>query len=213
MIQISDIKETRRGRFALFAGEEFLFSVDGETLAVSGIKIGSMVDSADLDDLMQKSDTRKAKDSALRYLSLRSYGEQELYKKLCLKHDEQSAAAAVAAMAELGLLDDLAFARGKAAWLASRGKSSREILMKLRETGLDKQLAGQVVEELELDETSLAVKLIYKSHLTKLERGETQKVIKSLAAKGFSYGDIRQAIEQVTQEQQMEQSQENEEFY
>lgn len=56
-----------------------------------------------LPGLQAASETRRAKDKALGYLALRSYGSQELYEKLCLKFDGPSSAAAVAEMQRLGL--------------------------------------------------------------------------------------------------------------
>ena len=200
MTKITRISETRRGRFALFSEEEFLFSVDGETLAVSHLEVGTVLEDSELHSLKQNSDTRKAKDSALRFLSLRAYGEMELYKKLCLKHDEHSAASAIADMAELGLLDDRTFAVNKAEWLVSRGKSQNEIRLKLREAGLDKELIQEVLEGLDLDEANLALKLLYKSYLPKLERGEYQKVKAALARRGFNYRDINEALAKVEEE-------------
>ena len=40
---LTAIEPTRRGRFALCADGEFLFSVDGETLANSGLREGDQV--------------------------------------------------------------------------------------------------------------------------------------------------------------------------
>ena len=103
---LSDIEPTRRGRFALFANGEFLFSVDGETLRKHRLEVGGTLSAAQLDALREASDTRAAKDKALVYLSLRSYGSAELYEKLCRSFDERTAAAAVAEMVRLELLDD-----------------------------------------------------------------------------------------------------------
>ena len=61
------------------------------------------------------------------YLSLRDHAAGELYQKLCRKFDAHSAAYAVARARELGLLNDVSFARRRAAELLRKRKSRREI--------------------------------------------------------------------------------------
>ncbi|MDL2327761.1 recombination regulator RecX [Ruminococcaceae bacterium OttesenSCG-928-A11] len=194
MTRITRISETKKGRFALFSGDEFLFSIDGETYMATGLEAGCDLSDADLLALKDRSDTRKASDAALRYLSLRAYGEQELYQKLLGRFDEHSAAAAVAKMCELDLLDDETFAREKAKGMAQRGKSPREIRQKLAALGIDRQVAAAAVDELEIDGADAALAIIRKSYMEKLCAGQHQKVMAALARRGFSHGEISRAL-------------------
>ena len=102
---ITRIQKTRLGRFSLYGEEGFLFSLDSETYFSCGVEEGDTLTDNDLAALREKSDARKAKDKALQYLSLRLYGERELYDKLCLKFDGPTSAAAVAEMVRLELLE------------------------------------------------------------------------------------------------------------
>lgn len=101
-----------------------------------------------LPGLQAASETRRAKDKALGYLALRSYGSQELYEKLCMKFDTPSSAAAVAEMQRLGLLDDAAFARARARHLAGQNKSAREIERRLGLLGLGAEDISAAMEEI-----------------------------------------------------------------
>ena len=86
-MRLSKITETKKGRMALFGeADEFLFSVDAETYYKYGLCEGCELDAAALAGLQAASETRRAKDKALGYLALRSYGSQELYEKLCCAH-------------------------------------------------------------------------------------------------------------------------------
>lgn len=192
---LSDIEPTRRGRFALFANGEFLFSVDGETLRKHRLEIGGTLSAAQLDALREASDTRAAKDKALVYLSLRSYGSAELYEKLCRSFDERTAAAAVAEMVRLELLDDPAFARRRARWLSGQGKSRRDIRQRLLALGLDRDLVEEVLAELPDDEQDKLCRLIEKQYLSRLQRGERDKVLAALLRRGFSLFAARAAID------------------
>ena len=204
-ITITAVKQTKQGRFALFCGDEFLFSVDSETYFLKHIREDMVLTPAQLDQLHRQSDTRKAKDKALQYLSLRDYASGELYDKLCQKFDPHSAAAAVAKMQELGLLNDRAFAMHRAKYLMKQRKSRSQILYHLSTKGIDRETAQQVLEELyeqcdENPDVSAALDLLQKSYGRKLREGKRQNVIAALARRGFQMGVIRQALDRYEEE-------------
>lgn len=199
-MKITRITTTKRGRYALFCQEEFLFSVDGETLAKSGISEGFSITDGELSRLREGSDERRAKDQALRYLSLRAYAEHELYQKLCQKYDDPTAAAAVAAMKEIDLLNDAVFATEKARGMAERGKSNAEIRRKLSALGVGQSAIDAAMEAAGPDDEAAATALVRKMYLEKLARGETERVMAALARRGFTHGDIRRAVQAVKAE-------------
>ncbi len=201
---ITGIRETKRGRFALFAGEEFLFSVDGETLLKYDLQEGSSLSEGELSSLKESSDTRKAKDQALRFLARRAHGQQELYQKLCRTQDEYSAAAALAAMVELGLMDDGQFAAQRGEMLAQKGKSSFEIRHDLLSLGVDAETVQDTLDALGLDDENTALALLQKRYREKLLAGKKQAVIAALARRGFSQRDIFNALDTVLTEQECE---------
>lgn len=197
-MKIGKISKTKQGRFALFdENDAFLFSVDDETLAKNRLKEGAVLSAASLSALKEQSDLRRAKDKALSYLSLRDHAGGELYEKLCRQFDEHTAAAAVAEMRRLELLDDARFARSRAGYLAGQHKSAREIRRKLLEKGIDRETADAAVAALDLDETDACRAVLEKSYLRKLQSGRRDLVIAALARRGFSYGAIKAAIKAV----------------
>lgn len=148
---------------------------------------------------------RQALNKAMDYLSMRAYSSNELYQKLCQKlEDKPAAAAAVARCVELGMLDDEAFARQRAAQLVARGKSPMQIRAYLMEKGVERSVAQQVLEELqeEHDPVESILGLIQRQYARKLEQGKQQAVIAALARRGFSLRDIRRALESWDMEQQ-----------
>ncbi len=198
---LTAIEPTRRGRFALFTDGEFLFSVDGETLANSGLREGDTLDDAAVALLRENSDLRRAKDKALGFLSLREYGSQELYTKLCRSFDEHTSAAAVAEMGRLSLLDDAGFARRRAEGMARRHKSRQEIRAKLSSLGLDRALIEEALEELGESETDTIRPLLERQYRARLAAGEREKVIAALRRRGFSGRDARQAVDRFVEEE------------
>lgn len=204
---ITQIKQTKKGRFALFLDGEFAFSLDEGTFAAAALHEQDAVDWQRLDALRQQSETRKALDKAMDLLSLREHAAGELYQKLCRKFDAPSAAWAVARAQELGLLDDAAVARRRAAELYRKRKSRREILNDLAAKGIDRSTADAAVEALyaaqdeEQDgpaELATARALVQRQYARKLAEGKRDQVAAALARRGFPHGVIRQALEEFT---------------
>ncbi|MDL2324290.1 RecX family transcriptional regulator [Ruminococcaceae bacterium OttesenSCG-928-A16] len=210
-VTITRISQTKKGRFALFANDEFLFSVDDETLVKYGLSEGSLLTNEELSSMKDTSDIRKAKNQALRYLSLRAYAQQELYNKLCLKYDPHTAAAAVQDMCELDLLDDETFALEKAKGLLQRGKSSSEIRRQLNALGVDRTTVEWAVQAAGPNDAETAYTVLQKGgYIEKLRRGQRDKVMAALARRGFWHGDICRAVERAQQQLAEETSPEQE---
>ncbi|MEG2435298.1 MAG: regulatory protein RecX [Ruthenibacterium sp.] len=200
-MKIARIGETKRGRFSLFDEDDtFLFSVDGETLAKNKIIEGTEMSLYDLEFLRTQSDARKAKDQALRYVSMRDYASKELYDKLCLKFDADTSATAVAEMVRLDLLNDENFALHRAKYLIRQKKSVREIERQLTLKGINKETIAAVLDTLAPADDDACYALLQKSYRTKLLAGDVDKVLAAMARRGFPYGAAKAAIERFWQE-------------
>ncbi len=201
MPRLTQIKETKKGRLALFLDGEFVFSLDEDTFARANLHEGDDLEPWQVEELRKQSDTRRALDKAMDYLSLRDHASGELYQKLCRKFDEHSAAYAVARAGELGLLDDAGFARRRAAELLRKRKSRREILRDLAAKGIDRDTAAQAVEALydaapegEDPELATARALVERQYAAKLAAGKREQVAAALARRGFSHAVIREVL-------------------
>ena len=194
MPRLTQIKETKKGRLALFLDGEFAFSLDEDTFAAAALHQDDELEDWQIEELRKKSETRRALDKAMDYLSLRDHAAGELYQKLCRKFDAHSAAYAVARAGELGLLNDVSFARRRAAELLRKRKSRREILNYL-------SAAADVVEELfaetddgESPELETARALVQRQYAAKLAAGKRDQVAAALARRGFSHAVIREVL-------------------
>lgn len=203
---ITRIARTRQGRFALFCGDEFLFSVDDETFFGWHLAEGSTLSAAELEELRARSDTKKAIAKALEYLSLRDHAAGELYDKLRKKFDPASCRAAVERMRELGLTDDYAFALGRARYLLAQRKSRRAVEHTLAEKGVDKETICRVMEEVYTEaeeegkdpEMEALRGLIEKNYARRLAQGRTDQVAAALCRRGFAPAAVRAALREYT---------------
>lgn len=201
MPQLTQISETKKGRYALFFDGEFAFSLDAGTFADADLHQDDELESWQIEELRKKSDTRRALDKAMDLLALRDHAAGELYDKLCRKFDPHSAAAAVAKAEELGLLNDADFARRRAAELMRKRKSRREVEQDLSAKGIDRETVTRVLEELYAPEEgpdpelAAACALVERQYARKLAEGKRPQVMAALARRGFSYAVIRAALE------------------
>ena len=201
MPRLTQIKETKKGRLALFFDGEFAFSLEENTFADAGLHQDDDLEEWKIEELRKKSETRRALDKAMDYLALRDHATGELYQKLCRKFDAHSAAYAVARAGELGLLNDAGVARRRAAELLRKRKSRREILNDLSAKGIDRDTAAEVVEELfaegedgENPELATARALVERQYAAKLAAGKRDQVAAALARRGFSHAVIREVL-------------------
>ena len=201
MPRLTQIKETKKGRLALFFDGEFAFSLDENTFADAGLHQDDDLKEWQIEELRKKSETRRALDKAMDYLALRDHAAGELYQKLCRKFDAHSAAYAVARAGELGLLNDAGFARRRAAELLRKRKSRREIMQDLNAKGIDRDTAAEVVEELfakteEGKNPEVATARAWGGwrYAAKLAKGKRDQVAAALARRGFSHAVIREVL-------------------
>ncbi len=212
MPQITDIKTTKKGRIALFLDGAFAFSLAPETFADAALHTGDALNEAEVERLRGESDTRRALDSAMDMLALRDHAAGELYRKLCRKFDAPTAAAAVQKAAALGLLDDAAVARRRAAELARKNKSRREMLRDLTARGIDADTAAAAVEALYAaaaddapdPELAAAQAVVQKHYARKLAEGRRDQVAAALARRGFGHAVIRAALAQAQETEETE---------
>ena len=201
MPRLTRITETKRGRYALFLDDAFAFSLDEDTFAAAGLHAGDELTEPAVAELRRKSDARRALDKAMDLLALRDHAAGELYAKLCRRFDPHTAAAAVARVGELGLLNDAGFARRRAAELLRKRKSRREILQDLAAKGIDRETAADALAALmpadgeEDPDLASARTLVERQYARKLAEGKTQQVMAALARRGFSHAVIRAAVQ------------------
>ena len=201
MPRLTRITETKRGRYALFLDDAFAFSLDEDTFAAAGLHAGDELTEPAVAELRRKSDARRALDKAMDLLALRDHAAGELYAKLCRRFDPHTAAAAVARVGELGLLNDAGFARRRAAELLRKRKRRREILQDLAAKGIDRETAADALAALmpadgeEDPDLASARALVGRQYARKQAEGKTQQVMAALARRGFSHAVIRAAVQ------------------
>lgn len=146
---------------------------------------------------------QSARAYALTLLSRRAYTEKGLYDKLCKRCDEEPAAAAVARMLELGLLDDEDYARRMASdCLKLKGMAPRRASMELERKGIDRDVADSVISEFEDDPQPAIARVVRRRYMPYLndEKG-VRKTINALLRLGYKYGDISVTLRNLAEDE------------
>ncbi len=211
---VTDIAIRRRGLSAVtlspppekiadgeYEGERLL--IDREILARCQIEKGSELGEEDVKNLCYVSACFRAKQKAIWHLSQSDHSEKALFEKLCRSFPEKAAAFAVAMMRERGYVDDRKYARYLAKKFRTENRSKRETLEKMYLKGIPTDLAKEVLSDagFEDDECQRAVALIKSRYLSKInDEDGVKKVIAALQRKGFSFADIKKALEIILQE-------------
>lgn len=199
-MEITALEPRRKSLTAVYIDGEFALKLDTQTLLENRIKIGTVLDDEELKELIEKSNTRRAKEKALWLISYRDHSKKELEDKIAKSCDRTSAEAAVERMQELGLVNDEAYARRYAQQLFEvKHLSIKGVKYKLIEKGIDRDLIDDILSEFDVDPKEQIREIIDKKYARCLsdEKGK-RRAFSGLSRMGFTFGDIKSVIAEYT---------------
>ena len=192
----------RGKKIHILIDDEYQITTDVDFWSQNYINDGTDIDEEQWQELVDAINYRKAVNKCYDLLSRRDHSVKELRQKLLRTVDPDNADKAIEKMLDLGYLDDEKYARTLFRHLYENKKMSlnfikREMYMK----GIDSFIIEDVLCENEVDNVANIVELINSKYAGKLQ-GENgkQKVMASLARKGFSYSDIKSAFYRIENE-------------
>ena len=201
-MKITASEPRRKQMCALFIDGEYVMNLDAQTLIENRFDVGREIDDDELKDIIDKSNERRAKEKALWLISYRSHSKKELFDKLKRGFDEASAQKAVDRMEELGLINDEEFAKLYARKLVNGKKMSvKAAEFELYRKGIDKITAEQVLGELEYDPQTQIIEFITKKYKNIDDEKIKRRAVAALQRKGYSWEEIKQAIESLVSEE------------
>lgn len=164
--------------FVLYKGE----------LARFHIKLDEMISQEQYDEIVDEILTKRAKKYVLHLLSKMDRTKKEVQDKLARGgYPQRAVDAAISYVEGYHYLDDEQYARNYIQMAKDR-LSNKQIVWKLKEKGIDKEIIDRVLEETEdRDETELIKRCIQKKvgHKIQLTQGEIQKTAAYLFRRGF----------------------------
>lgn len=198
-MKIIEISRRRRSLYRLDFEQGDSIEVDVRTFDESRFAVGQEITEEQLNTLLATSRYNRARERALYLLGLRDYACKELEEKLYSEADPVTAAAVVERLCEVGLLDDERYAARLARSLSEvKHYPRRRIEQELRRRGISPVLAQAAVSDLEGEDFEQALEILRRKYYNKLNDPDSRRrVTAALARRGFSYGAIRRAMDEM----------------
>ena len=198
---VTELRPRRHRLTALvLAGVEQPIPVDTETLLLSGVGVGDDLSQTQLDELLDRSQRNRAYEKALYLLEYRAHSRAELLQKVRREYPLPAAEEAVERVAALGLIDDEAFARDYARELfESKRYGARRVEQELRRRGIDGEIIDRVLAEQTADPVAQITAILQKKYTPiPTDPKALAKVLAAMVRRGYEYGQVRQALLQLT---------------
>ena len=196
------IKEGKANKIHIYVDDEYRATVDSDYWYSEKYSNYKEINEEELTELLDAVSFRRAYNKGLDLLSRRPHGTKELVKKLCEKgHEKESAEKACDRLLELGLLNDEEFARMLANELYERkGYGIKRIKQELVFRGIEREIAENAIESLDIDTQTRIILVIKKKYLNKIndEKG-IKRAVDGLIRLGYSYSDIKTALNSISE--------------
>lgn len=189
----------RGKKIHLMLDGEYQITTDIDFWAEHYIKDGTQINNDEWQELVDEINFKKAVNKCYDLLSRRDHSVKELKLKLLRTVDEDNANKAIEQMLAYGYLNDEVYAKNLLKHLIENKKMSKNFIkQEMAKRGLSPEIINNTLEDAEIDNVSAAVDLILSKYANKLNENAGQnKIIAALMRRGFSYYDIRSAIEMI----------------
>ena len=186
--------EVDRGRFASLPAESLI----GLDLVV-GREIGPLV----MERLQELADLEAAHRAAARALARRAHARSDLRRRLLQKqHPPAAVDAALARLSDVGLLDDVRFAKDYALAKAPRGRGPARLVRDLQAQGVDRRIAEDAVRSslaAEGVDLTRAVQSLVEKRARQLAglpaAVRKRRLVAFMARRGFGGAEVRALVE------------------
>src|SRR5215217_2613811 len=200
--RITSLQPTQRDpdRIAVDLDGSFAFALPATLVADQRLEVGDALDSERVRALLAADEAARATEAALVFLSYRPRSEKEVRDRLRRGGYEQDAIDhAISRLHEWRYLDDADFARR---WVenrtAHRPRGRRMLQQELRHKGIDVEIARDVIDDADLDETGTAEALARRrlpSYAGDDPAAIRRRLSAYLARRGYGYDVIRVALD------------------
>ena len=196
-MKITDIKQQvkRKNRYSIFVDGKYSFALSEGKLLSKTVKIGQELNKNELASLKDTAVIDKGIYRIIELISRRSRSRWEIENYLKRKkYEPEEIIKIVNVIDEKGYINDEDFAKR---WVENRRLSKpisiRKLRLELKQKRIDKEVIQRVLDNDDTDEKTVLKELIEKKS-RQMRYKDKQKLISYLMRQGFSYGDIKAAL-------------------
>lgn len=201
-----EVQKKNKNRMSVFLDGAFAFGIDAFSLYKLKLQEHDEIDAATLQEIKNTVLYEDAKAYAAKLLSVRSYTERDMHRKLKDRTGSGFVAdKTVAFLKEYKLIDDAEYARRYASDCLRLKKLGRDgMKRKLLEKGIDRQLAEQVIEALNCqeEEAENLEALMRKKLAGDFSLKNRMKAKRYFASKGYRFDDIDTTLKKLTAQEE-----------
>jgi regulatory protein len=199
-MKVTEIRQQKNGRFAVYIDGEYTLSVFKDTLLESSFAKDCEVSQKELDAAEEKDNERKANERALTILSYRDHSKEELRRKLVRTVGEEEAQRAADHMEEIGLINDGDYAKKLAAELINiRLMGADRAVFEMKRRGISSETAREIVEEIDDDPQNRIERFIEKKYSNISDENVRRRATSALMRNGYRWDDIREVLDKFSQ--------------
>ena len=205
MKTITDIKPQVKNptRCNIYLDNSFYCGLELETVMRHRLKIGASVSPEDLDEIQAESETMRALDKALNFISRSQKTKKQVAEYLESKgYLEKTIEAVLDKMSAYKFVNDQNYAKDYAK-SASKNKGKRLISLELKRKGVSDEDMGEALNDIDGEtETEVAAKIAEKYLKSKEKTRENAvKCYKYLLSKGFDYDTAKAAADKIIKDE------------
>ena len=192
---VSVLKQTSPERITVIfdTGEETKTTLSAVT--EQRLFVGRELDAVEYEEFVQLSARALGREKALEYISRRRMSRRELVNKLREKGEDDAVAEYCAEWLESrGFIDDASYSCAIVRHYAAKGYGEGRIRQELNRRGISKDLWDDALKELSAYDGRLD-KLIASKLKDPSDKDQIRKLSASLYRRGYSWEDIRSALE------------------
>ena len=199
-MELTAAEPRRKGLVQLYLDGQPGPKIDEEVFVLSRLKAGAELTQEELEDLVERSDARRAREKALYLLEHRSHSKRELTEKIArTAASRQAAQAAADHLEEIGLIDDRAYAESYARELVVRKRYGlRRVRQELARKGISRELVEEILapygEDGDSFRENIAQVLERRYPLWQQDEKVRRRAVAALQRLGYSYDQIRETM-------------------
>ena len=190
-MELTSLEPRRKGLTQLYLDGEPGPKLDTEVVLLARLQPGDVLSEEELQQLVERSDARRAQEKALYLLEHRSHSKRELTEKIA-----RTAQAAADHLEEIGLVDDRAFAETYARELFQRKRyGARRVRQELSRKGVGRDIIDQVLEQYQdMDQAAgenIALVLERRYPTWREDEKARRRAVAALQRLGYSFEQVR----------------------
>ena len=186
---ITEISHQRnKKRVNIFVDNEFKSGLELETAVKFGLKVGKVIDDAELENIIQESETSSAFNVALNFISAMPKSKFEVKQKLKKKeYSNDIIENTILKLEEYNYINDFEYAKMYISSVSKRSK--REISQKLRAKGISADIISELLLEIDDESEEKNAQQYALKYMKNKDINEKSKsnLVANLVRKGYSY--------------------------